>query len=313
MCQHSQQAACQDAESAPAPFRIRVADLVVEIHPLHQAIRRMCDDYVIGDMSDGAAPDELSRDGEELSASEGAASKSQVASKVEAGGALSGLGCGLPDRSADLVIRVTQADIEAERAIATAEHPWSDAYLETLAVLRAISNELPQRRRLLVHGAVIQYAGKAYLFTAPSGTGKSTHIMLWRQYLGADVRVVNGDKPFLRIPELPDQPPIAYGTPWAGKENWQENASAPLAGIVLLSRSEPGASTIRKVNPAACLDRVLRQIYLPKDALAAANTLELLDAVLARVPLYELACDMSEHAVHTSFEALTGRLYRPAI
>lgn len=214
---------------------------------------------------------------------------------------------------ADLVVTVTQDAIDAERAISTDEHPWSDSYLETLAVLRAIANELPQRRRLLVHGAVIQYDGRAYLFTAPSGTGKSTHIMLWRQYLGEAVRVVNGDKPFLRIPEAADELPIVYGTPWAGKEGWQENASAPLAGIVFVSRSEPGASSICRIEPATCLEKAMRQVYMPNDALAAANTLELMDALLTRVPLFNLACDMSEDAVRVSFEALTGLPYAPAI
>ena len=214
---------------------------------------------------------------------------------------------------ADLVIRVTQDVIDAERAISTDEHPWSDAYLETLAVLRAVSEQLPARRRMLMHGAVIQYAGRAYLFTAPSGTGKSTHIMLWRHYLGPNVRVVNGDKPIVRIPDAAAQSPVVYGTPWAGKEGWQENVSAPLAGVVLLSRSEPGASSIQRADAAACLDRVMRQVYMPKIADAAGATLELLDALLARTPLYTLACDMSEGAVRVSFEALTGMPYEPAI
>ena len=257
-----------------APFLMRVADLTVEVRPLYPGVRKLCSEYLL----DGTS---IPRD--------------------------------FAPGSVDLSVVVSQADIEAERALATDDRPWSDAYLETLAVLRAISNQLPQRRRLLVHGAVIQYGGRAYLFTAPSGTGKSTHIMLWRQYLGPDVHVINGDKPFLRIPEDANQPVIAYGTPWAGKEAWQENAHAPLAGIVLLSRSEPGASAVRRLDAPACLDKVMRQVYLPNDALAAATTLELLDNLLARTPLFGLACDMSEDAVRTSFEALTGLPYRPAL
>ena len=164
-----------------------------------------------------------------------------------------------------------------------------------------------------MHGAAIQYDGRAYLFTAPSGTGKSTHIKLWRRYLGAAVRVINGDKPFVLVPEAPDAVPVAYGTPWSGKECWQENASAPLAGICLLSRAESGATRIDRIPAADALDRIIRQVYLPPNALAAANALELLDALLARVPVYDLAVDMSEDAVRTSFEALTGLPYRPAI
>lgn len=209
----------------------------------------------------------------------------------------------------DIEIGATQTDIDYERDMATEGTDWTDAYLETLAVQRAIANRLPERRRLLTHGAVIEFEGRAYLFTAPSGTGKSTHIRLWRQYLGDAVRVINGDKPFVRIPECREEPPVVYGTPWAGKEGWQRNDSAPLAGIVLLSRSEPGASSIRPASAASNLDKIMRQIYFPSDAGTAVLTLDLLDAMLARVPAYELACDMSEDAVRTSFEGLTGLDY----
>lgn len=248
-----------------SPFCVRIADLVVRVHPLHTQITWLCRDYIASDAGPAVRVD------------------------FEAG--------------------VTQADIEAERAAATEGTDWTDAYLETLAVQRAIANRLPEQRRLLVHGAVIEFEGRAYLFTAPSGTGKSTHIRLWRQYLGDAVRVINGDKPFIRIPEHREEPPVVYGTPWAGKEGWQRNDSAPLAGIVLLSRSEPGASSIHPASAASNLDKIMRQIYFPPDAGAAALTLGLLDAMLARVPVYELGCDMSEGAVRASFEGLTGLDY----
>ena len=209
----------------------------------------------------------------------------------------------------DFEIGPTQADIDFERDVATEGADWTDAYLETLAVQRAIANRLPERRRLLVHGAVIEFGGRAYLFTAPSGTGKSTHIRLWHQYLGDAVRVINGDKPFVRIPEHREELPVAYGTPWAGKEGWQCNDSAPLAGIVLLSHSEPGACSIRLASAALNIDNIMRQVYFPPYASAAVLALDLLDAMLARVPVYELACDMSEDAVRASFEGLTGLEY----
>lgn len=214
-----------------------------------------------------------------------------------------------PEACVDFDVRVTQTDINFERDMATEGTDWTDAYLETLAVQRAIANRLPGQRRLLVHGAVIEFEGRAYLFTAPSGTGKSTHIRLWRQYLGDAVRVINGDKPFVRIPERREELPVVYGTPWAGKEGWQRNDSAPLAGIVLLSRSEPGASSIRLASAAFNIDKIMRQVYFPPDAAGSVLALDLLDAMLARVPVYDLACDMSEDAVRASFEGLTGLDY----
>ena len=292
-------------------FRMSVADAVMEIRALHQGVRRMCEDYLVGG--------ELGEAGTALgfgeavgapapgSAAPGGAPAPGSAALGTAGGAVADFSA-----PADLVVSVTQADIDAERERSTDERSWSDAYLETLAVLRRIAEWAPQHRRLLVHGAVIQYGGRAYLFTAPSGTGKSTHIRLWRRYLGAAVGVINGDKPLMLVPEAPEAAPVVYGTPWSGKEGWQENASAPLAGICLLSRAEPGAPCIDRISAADALDRIIRQVYLPSNALAVANALELIDALLARVPVYDLAVDMSEDAVRTSFETLTGLPYRSA-
>lgn len=65
-----------------------------------------------------------------------------------------------------------------------------------------------------MHGAVVAWKDQGYLFTAPSGTGKSTHLALWKKYLGDQAEVINGDKPFLKVME--DEVWV-YGTPWAGK------------------------------------------------------------------------------------------------
>lgn len=211
----------------------------------------------------------------------------------------------------DLKVAVEWRDIARERELSTPENKWSGAYLETLAVYRKIAEWAPLHDRLLVHGAAIEHGGRAYLFCALSGTGKSTHIRLWRRYLGDAVDIVNGDKPLVRVDRMaPDAPAVIYGTPWCGKEGWQRNVSAPLAGICLLKRApEPGANSIRRIEPIEALDFMMRQVYLPEDPAAAGATLELLDALLARTPLFELFCDMSEDAVRTSFEGLIGERY----
>ena len=78
--------------------------------------------------------------------------------------------------SSDIDVRIDPQDIDAERD----EGAWSDAYLETLAVYRQIAEALPAFDRMLVHGALLSFQGEGYLFAAPSGTGKSTHALLWR-------------------------------------------------------------------------------------------------------------------------------------
>ena len=204
---------------------------------------------------------------------------------------------------ADLSIVTTNEDILAEQNSLQEEY-YPLSYLETLCTLRKIAELFPLHQRLLMHGASIAYDDKAYLFTAPSGTGKSTHIRLWKKAWGEDVRIVNGDKPFL---SFDNEEIYIYGTPWAGKERWQRNCKERLHGICFVNRGTE--NTIRRLEPAECLSKLFRQIYMPKDPAAAGATLELMDLLVRNVPLYHLECDMSEDAVKCSFEALTGLTY----
>lgn len=206
------------------------------------------------------------------------------------------------DITPDFSITINESEILAEHE-ATSDKQFSPTYLETLATLRKLAEILPSYNRILMHGASISYQGHAYLFTAPSGTGKSTHIRLWKKYLGDDVKIVNGDKPFISL----DGEPSIYGSPWAGKENWHRNCCMPLKGICFVQRGTE--NSIRKIEPFECLSLLFKQVYLPNSADAAGLTLELVDALTKKVPLYLLTCDMSEDAVQCSFEGLTGLTY----
>ena len=206
------------------------------------------------------------------------------------------------DGTPDFSISLNEEEILAERE-ATSENQFPLTYLETLALLRKLAEILPSHNRILMHGASISYGEHAYLFTAPSGTGKSTHIRLWKKYLGDDVKIVNGDKPFISL----EDEPLIYGSPWAGKENWHRNCSMPLKGICFVQRGTQ--NSIRKMEAGDCLPLLFKQVYLPSDSFAAGLTLELVDTLLKKVPLYLLTCDMSEEAVRCSFEALTGLTY----
>lgn len=214
----------------------------------------------------------------------------------------------IEDCEPDFMIRLTEQDIFYEETHAT-EQTFSAPYLETLALLRKISDILPNHNRFLMHGASISYEGQAFLFTAPSGTGKSTHIRLWKKHIGEKVKIVNGDKPFISLDKNTDGniEPMIYGTPWAGKERWQRNCMEPLKGICFVHRGT--TNTIRKMNSEECVMMLFHQVYMPEDATAVGQTLELLDLLVKNVPLYLLTCDISEDAVRCSFEALTGLSY----
>ncbi len=208
----------------------------------------------------------------------------------------------IDDANPDFTISWSEEDLDKE--MIEADMDFSRDYIETLVILRKISEILPQKGGILFHGASISYKDHAYLFAAPSGTGKSTHIRLWRKYLGQDVGIVNGDKPFITFNT---NEPLIHGTPWAGKERWQKNCSFPLAAICFIKRGT--SNTIRKTSILESLPLLLRQIYMPQDAASAEQTLALIDLLIKKVPLYLLECDMSEDAVQCSFEELTKLSY----
>ncbi len=169
---------------------------------------------------------------------------------------------------------------------------------ESLCIYRAIGEQLPHFDRFVFHGAAIEYGGNAYLFTAPSGTGKTTHINLWKQYLGDKVDIINGDKPIIKAGNIS----TVYGTPWAGKEGYQRNTSAPLKAICILKQGKE--NKITKLELAEAVNHLMRQVYLPSDPSALSKTLELLGTVIENTPVYILECDISKEAFETSFNQM---------
>ena len=208
----------------------------------------------------------------------------------------------LSDGKPDFEVETNEEKIDAE--INTVDFGPSRGYAESICIYREIAEKLPEFNRCVFHGAVIEYGGKGYLFTAPSGTGKTTHIRLWKKFLGDRASIVNGDKPILNIEK---EGTFAYATPYAGKEKYQNHSSVKLNGICLIKRGE--TNRIERVSAGDYITELVPQIYMPYDALSAIKTLELLDNMLSSVPLYVLYCDISEQAFKTSFEIMTGEKY----
>lgn len=178
-------------------------------------------------------------------------------------------------------------------------------YLETLSLLRKLGERLPEAECMLIHGAAVEYKNRGYLFAAPSGTGKSTHILLWRKFLGNNVKIINGDKPVLSFRNKNEV--LICGSPWAGKERLQKNCMVSLAGICILRQGT--SNRIMRISGKKAVEGLFKQIYLPRSTEAAEKTLELLDRLLDGTPIYYLECDMSEQAVKASFEEMTGFVF----
>lgn len=211
------------------------------------------------------------------------------------------------DLPADYSVNITQADIDFERDKSAHEDEiegipirhFSDSYLEELAVYRKIAEQMIDFDTMLFHGSVIAVDGAGYLFTAKSGTGKSTHTRLWREYFGDRAIMVNDDKPLLHIAESGI---VAYGTPYNGKHRLGTNISVPLKALCILRRDND--NQIESITREQAYTMLLQQVYRPADMLKMAKTLELLDRFADSVKLYRLGCNMDISAAMVAYEGM---------
>ena len=207
----------------------------------------------------------------------------------------------------DFAVTITQDDliVEREKAARTdiAEgklvRDVTDAQLEITAIQRKIAQELVDYDTVLFHGSVVAVDGCAYLFTAKSGTGKSTHTRLWCQLFGDRAVMVNDDKPFLTIRE---DGILASGSPWSGKHGLDTNITVPLQGICILERGEKDC--IRPLNPEDAMDFLLWQSYCPLDPQKESRRLALVQSLAQSVPLWQMQCTKEITAAEIAYEAM---------
>jgi len=178
---------------------------------------------------------------------------------------------------------------------------FPDEYLETLAVYRKICVKLLERETLLFHGSVIAVDGMAYLFTAKSGTGKSTHTALWRQVFGDRAIMINDDKPLLK---LTSDGVLVCGTPWNGKHGLGCNKMVPLKAICILERAEN--NTIVPVDAVEALPMLLQQSFRTGTPNGTVLLFDILDKLTKRVQLYRLGCNMDPQAAIVAYEGMKG-------
>ncbi len=171
--------------------------------------------------------------------------------------------------------------------------------LESIALYRKIADSIWKYDAFVFHGAVVNYEGKAYLFTAKSGVGKTTHIRLWLRAFGEKAKILNGDKPVIRVI---DGQVFISGTPWRGKEQYGEPGLLPLAGIAFLERSSENCAYPE--TPDNAIKRFATQAYIPKtEPLSGTRMLRLFNKVLTEVPLITLKCNMDIDAAKVAKEA----------
>jgi len=212
----------------------------------------------------------------------------------------------LTDRLPDFSITVCEADLGFEQADADAEakeegfrrREFPDPFLERAAIQRKFAEHLLNQGILLAHGSAVALDGKGYLFTARSGTGKSTHTRLWRECFGSRALMINDDKPFL---QLTGEAVLIHGSPWSGKHGLDSNICVPLQGICLLER---GKENVIRPAKQEELSELLKG-FRPRTAEQTAAYDKLLSELVARVPLWHLDCNKETEAAAIAYETMS--------
>ena len=151
-----------------------------------------------------------------------------------------------------------------------------------------------------LHSSALAWRGQGIAFSAPSGTGKSTHTGLWKERFGDDVVIVNDDKPMLRFEE---DGVYMYGSPWSGKTALNVNCRVPLRAIVFLERGE--SNTVRPMEPVEAMLSLSTQIARPYyDAALGERLVDITGQLLTALPIYQLTCSISQKAVDAVFDAI---------
>ena len=153
---------------------------------------------------------------------------------------------------------------------------------------------------MLLHASAVVVDGNAYLFSAHSGTGKSTHTSLWLK-LFPKAYIINDDKPAIR---MVDGEFYVFGTPFSGKHDISRNTKAKLKGICFIERAEENSVHKMEMNDVILnmLTQTLRNF--PKERLD--KMLTLLDKLLSQVGVYKLCCNMDISAAKLSYETMSG-------
>lgn len=215
----------------------------------------------------------------------------------------------LSEKEPEFTVTVTAEDLIREQQLLEREaveeglkiRKFKEPFLERSAIQRRVADFLVSCDTLMLHGSTVAVDGGAYLFTAPCGTGKSTHTRLWREVFGDRAIMVNDDKPFLQITS---DGVLAYGSPWSGKHGLASNVCVPLKGICSLRRGKE--NEIWRNDVDSLMDLLSRQVHLPEDGSLAAKARALLEQVTELVPLWEMACNKEPDAARVAHAAMSG-------
>lgn len=201
----------------------------------------------------------------------------------------------------DFEIKISKEQI-IERS-RQSSNPCSKSEAESVLILTQLCTRVLEcYNGFFFHSSSLMLDGEAYIFTAPSGTGKSTHTALWRKHFGSRVTMINDDKPIIRNI---DGKFFVYGTPWMGKADIGNNIKAPIKAVYLIKRGNENKAV--RVKAGEVFGEILTQTVIPSDREQLSELLSLLDSFFRQIPLYVLTCTVSDEAVEAAYNAANNK------
>lgn len=165
----------------------------------------------------------------------------------------------------------------------------------------AFCREIIPHGRFFLHASAVVLDGGAYLFSAPSGMGKSTHAALWlRSFEGS--YILNDDKPVI-FPE--NEGVTVWGTPFAGKTDLQVNLGVPLRAVCFLKQGNE--NSITRIDSERAIALTLNNTYRPKNAEEMNLLLDMIEKVVERADIFEMSCRNESAAAEMSYNAMKGK------
>lgn len=201
----------------------------------------------------------------------------------------------------EFVIEVNQQDIDYEKSLV--DEDFSLPIIEFTAIYRKYINVmLDSYDGFFFHCSAVAMDNEAYMFSAASGTGKSTHRRLWQKVYGDRVQIINDDKPMIR---KVDGVFYVYGTPWQGKENLGANIRVPAKALCFLSRAEQ--NSIEKLSSSNVVGKMLCQTVRPKKPQRMLKLLGLIDGFLSQSGVYSLKVNMNDDAPIVAYNGINNK------
>ena len=203
----------------------------------------------------------------------------------------------ISEEKPDYEITMTEEDLKNESLNSNNGQVYVNE--EISALYRKIADLLVKDDIVVFHSSAIMVGNYAFLITARSGVGKSTHSKNLNEYIGDSFKYINDDKPLLEVGERV----TVFSTPWNGKERRGNNISAPLKAILFLNRGE--TNSFRKIeNKQEIYIKMLSQIYLPKEKSKREKALNIADKLLKNINFYEINVTKDIESAKMTYEEI---------